>query len=94
MGSPNCTPTSERTQREPQADAVNPPIAAVGDALSRHVKLVTAVRPFAPPPPEWYALVKRLQDFRAQGASPLRDKLIDVIVRGGADEARISEFRS
>lgn len=70
------------------------PIAAVGDALSRHVKLVTAVRPFAPPPAGWDALVKRLRDFRAQGSSPMRDKLIAAILQGGADEARISELRA
>jgi len=69
-------------------------IAAVGDALSRHVKLVTAVRPFALPPAEWDTLVTRLRDFRAQGSSPMRDKLIAAILHGGADEARISELRA
>jgi hypothetical protein len=70
------------------------PVAAVGDPLSRHLELVSAVRPFAPPPAEWDSLVRRLRDFRAQGSTPMRDKLIDAILRGGADEARIAELRA
>jgi hypothetical protein len=70
------------------------PVAPVGDPLSRHLELVSATRQFAPPPEEWDRLVARLRNFRAQGSSPLRNHLIDAIVRGGADEARISELRA
>jgi hypothetical protein len=72
------------------------PIAKVGDPLSRHLELVSAVCGFAAPPSAWDELVTRLRDFRAQaaGASPMRDALIDAIVGGGADAARISELRA
>ena len=71
-------------------------VGAVGDMLTRHINQVVAVREYCAPPPEWDQLVGRLHAFRAPTASsPLRDRLIDAILHGGADEAaQIAELRA
>jgi hypothetical protein len=70
------------------------PIAVVGDPLSRHIRLVEAVRGHLPPPPQWDELVARLEDFRLGGGNPMRDRLIDVLLHGGPDQDRIGELRA
>ena len=70
------------------------PLAPTGDALSRHVSLVTALSSFIEPPTQWRELVSRLVTFRTRSATPLQDQLVTPVVRGGVDDERLAELHA